>query len=316
MKRRSLLSAAALGVPAAALLGSSPAQASSGFSVVGTEQILNRLMMWHKDDEFTDANLQWSWSPGIGGWFNLSDARFRRIPRVGEVAMAAASGGNVGIVVKKRGVREQGLDDLLWSAAPGGNPHAAEYVHPVGAVVSASSSNGQVAGGYLCVYAPSHPREITTLEQVQTIPFKGAHGVLWDPAGDVLWAIGDKIVRAYEVVGNRRDVRLVDTGRSVALAGLGHDLQPDYTDVGKLFVTDTYGVHHIDKATLTKTTIAVEDSVKAYSRHQSGEDVSVRADLVGEKTWGSPTVRFSRSPWRTREGAEFYKARIYTTAFQ
>ncbi|GIG69779.1 DUF6528 family protein [Phytomonospora endophytica] len=316
MKRRTLLSAAALGVPAAALLGSAPAQAAATFSVVGTEQILNRLMMWNKDTPFTDENLEWSWSPGVGGWFNLSDARFRRIPRIGEVALAAASGGDVGVVEKKHGVREQGLDDLLWSAAPGGNPHAAEYVHPVGAVVTASSSNGQVAGGYLCVYAPSHPRKIETLEQVQVIPFKGAHGVLWDPEGDVLWAIGDKVVRAYEVTGERRDVRLVDTGRAVPLAGLGHDLQPDYTDRGKLFVTDTYGVHHIDKATLTAATVSVEDSVKAYSRHRCGEDVSVRADLVGEKTWGSPTVRFSRSPWQTREGAEFYKARIYTTHYQ
>ena len=342
MKRRTLLSGAALGALAAPL-GLAGAARAATYSVAATEQVQNKVMMWDKDTDLTDANRQWSWSPGTGGWYNLSDIRFRNTASFGEVALVAASGGNVGIVNKTDGVavdgegsaarsvtegtdqigsgrlsvpNEQGLNDLLWTGSPGGNPHAIERIPDIGAIVTASSSDGLLAGGYLCVYGPTAISDPSTLARVQTIAFKGAHGVLWDPLYKYLWAVGDKVLKAYTVTGTYRDTRLNYTGKSVALSGLGHDLQPDYTNTGKLFVTDTYGIHHVDKATLTQQQIITEGSVKAFVRHSSGEDVSVKADNAGARTWGSPTIRLSASPDRTRTGAEFYKARIYTTAFQ
>ncbi|MEV0649203.1 DUF6528 family protein [Phytomonospora sp. NPDC050363] len=313
MKRRTFLGAAALAAPASLIL-SSPAQAAV-YSVATTEQVQNKILVWDKDSAFTDANVQWSWSPGAGGWSNLSDVRFRSTASFGEVCLVAASGGNVGIVDKTT-EQHQELNDLLWTGTPGGNPHAIERIPDIGAIVTASSSDGLLAGGYLCVYGPTAVSNPSTLARVQTIAFKGAHGVLWDPTLKHLWAVGDKMLRAYNVTGTYRNTRLVYAGKQVTLSGLGHDLQPDYTDKGKLFVTDTYGAYRVDTATLTKETVLAEGSLKAWSRHSSGEDISVKADGVGAKTWGSPTVRFSVGADRTRTGAEFYKARIHTTAFE
>ncbi|GIG69780.1 DUF6528 family protein [Phytomonospora endophytica] len=313
MKRRTLLAGAALAAPASLLLGS-PAKAAT-WSIAATEQVSNKVLMWDKDVAFSDANVQWSWTPGAGGWYNLSDVRFRNTASFGEVALVAASGGNVGIVDKTT-EQHQELNDLLWTGSPGGNPHAVERIPDIGAIVTASSSDGLLAGGYLCVYGPTAISNPSTLARVQTIAFKGAHGVLWDPSLGHLWAVGDKVLRAYNVTGTYRNTRLVSAGKSVALSGLGHDLQPDYSSPGHLFVTDTYGAYRVDTATLTKTTVSTEGSLKAWSRHSSGEDVSVRADGTGSRTWGSPTVRFSVGADRTRTGAEFYKARIYTTAFE
>jgi len=43
--------------------------------------------------------------------------------------------------------------------------------------------------------------------------------------------------------------------------------------------------------------------------------VSIRGDGTQPRDWANQTVRFSASPDRTRSGAQFYKARIWTTAF-
>ncbi|MEX0172364.1 hypothetical protein [Streptomyces sp. LMG1-1-1.1] len=78
-------------------------------------------------------NLGWEWAaPDQTVWDRLGDARFRETDRFGWVCMVAA-GGKVGMV-------DFGDDDaLLWSATPGGNPHAVEYLRRHGVVVAASS---------------------------------------------------------------------------------------------------------------------------------------------------------------------------------
>jgi hypothetical protein len=51
-------------------------------------------------------------------------------------------------------------------------------------------------------------------------------------------------------------------------------------------------------------------------KHSSGEVVSIRGDGTQPRVWANKTVRFSQSADRTRAGAQFYKARIWTTAYQ
>ncbi|GAA1984789.1 hypothetical protein GCM10009838_53620 [Catenulispora subtropica] len=61
------------------------------------------------------------------------------------MALVAASGGNVGII-DKAASGTQGTGSLLWSAVPGGNPHAIERIPTIGAIVTTSS------GG--CLHVP------------------------------------------------------------------------------------------------------------------------------------------------------------------
>jgi hypothetical protein len=234
--------------------------------------------------------------------------RIRDTASFGVVGLAAASGGNVGIwdITDEA---DQELNDLLWSATPGGNPHAIERIPNIGVIVTASSA------GYLTVYGPTAISNPSTLAKVQTVTLAGAHGVLWDPVNSWLWAIGDKTLRAYRVTGSYRETRLVYTGKSVTLPGLGHDLQPDYTDPDKLWITDTYGIYRVNKTDLTAAKFSSTPRVKSFVRHTGGEDFWVQGDNAGSRTWGSPTVNFSVSPDRTKSGAEFYKARFYSTAF-
>jgi len=309
MNRRSILRGLALGAaaaPAAALIGGE-AQAAT-YSVAAAEQVANRLYVWPTGKSLSWDNRSWSWSPGTGGWSNLSDVRLRNTAAHGYVVLTAASGGRVGIV-NHTSEKDAELNDLLWYAAPGGNPHAIERIDGNGSIVAASSN------GYLTLYSPTAVSKPSTLAKVASYTLPGAHGVLWDPSMKLLWAIGDKVIRWYAVTGSYRSTRLSLKG-SKTISGLGHDLQPDYKDKTRLLFTASYGTYAINTATKAVTTLSSETRVKALARHSSGEYVSVRADNTGSRTWGSPTLRFSTLADRSRSGAEFYKVRIWTSAFE
>jgi hypothetical protein len=298
--------------PLVSLLGQASARAAASYYVAATEQVQNKVLVFDRDKAWTDANIHWSFSPGGGAWSNLSDVKIRSTEAQGWIALMVASGGKAGIVDVGSEANTE-LNDLKWSATPGGNPHAIERVPGNGSVVVASSD------GYLTVYAPTAVGDLSTLAKVQTVDFAGAHGVLWDPTYQLLWAIGQGKIAHFAVEGTHRNTRLKSYGTPISLGdNLGHDLQPDYSNAQKMLCTATDGVYEINTAggTFTKTKISTETRVKAYVRHASGEVVSVRADNTGPRTWGSPTVRFSASPDQTRTGAEFYKARIWTPTFQ
>ena len=308
MRRRTML-AAGLAIPAAGLAGSAMASAATSYYVAATEQVSNRVTVWSKNVAFTNANLHWSFSAGgSSAWSNLSDIKVRDTSRYGLIALVTASGGRVG-AINVTSKKATSLADLKWSAAPGGNPHAIERIPNNGSVVVASSA------GRLTVYAPSSSA-LGSLAQVQTIAVSGAHGVLWDPTYKLLWVSGQDWIRAYSVSGSWRNTRLKYSKHVSLGSNLGHDLQPDYSDRSALLCTATHGVYRLNTASLALTRISSETRVKAYAKHSSGEAVSIRADNTGARTWGSPTIRFSASPDRTRSGAEFYKVRIWDSDFE
>lgn len=329
MERRTFLrglAASAIAAPAATLLGTEGALAASAaatggqgveaaaanYYVATTEQTKNKVLVFPKNSAFSDANVHWSFSPGGGGWSNLSDVKIRNTEAQGWIALVAASGGKAGIV-DITGEKHTELNDLKWNASPGGNPHAIERVPGNGSVIVASSE------GKLTLYAPSSVANLASLRAVQTVNYAGAHGVLWDPTYELLWVVGQNRVSHYAVMGSGRNTRLKYAAHfSLGSGNLGHDLQPDYTNKNKMLLTATKGVWELltDGGNFRVRKISSETRVKSYVKHSSGEVVSIRGDNVEPKVWANKTVRFSASPDRTRTGAQFYKARIWTTAFQ
>ncbi len=317
MERRTLLrglAAAAVAAPAATVLGQQQAQAAAAanYYVGTTEQTKNKVLVFDKNKAFSDANVHWSFSPGGGAWANLSDVKFRATEAQGWIALMVASGGKAGIV-NIGSEKNTELNDLSWSATPGGNPHAIERVPGNGSVIVASSE------GTLTVYAPSSVANLGSLAKVQTISYAGAHGVLWDPTYELLWVVGKNRVSHYAVTGSKRATRLKYAAHfSLGSGNLGHDLQPDYTNHQKMLITATKGVYELltDGGTFRTRQISTERSVKSYVKHSSGEVVSIKGDGTQPREWANKTVRFSASADRTRSGAQFYKARIWTTAFQ
>ncbi|MEV4753989.1 DUF6528 family protein [Micromonospora sp. NPDC049559] len=330
MRRREILAAlAATAVGGGSVLATaSPASAAEDYYLALTEQVSNRVMVWNRNVSWTDANLHWQFTPGTtaGVWQNLSDIRIRATSAFGTVALVTASGGQAAIIDVKDGQSRATTADILWQATPGGNPHAIERIPDNGSIVVASS------GGTLTLYSPTAISKPSTLAKVQTISFAGAHGVLWDPSHGYLWAIGEGRLVPYTVTGTYRDTRLSARNGSISLGtytnsagetkpNLGHDLQPSLTDSDTLYITHTTGVYSVNATTFALTKISGTTSVKAYVDSPGGERAQVRADNTGARTWGTPTVQFfnadgTAAGTQTRSGAEFYKARIFTTAFE
>lgn len=323
MHRRTVLkttAAAALGVPAAALLGETPGRAAASYDVAVCEQYKNQIQVYPSDSDWGPATLKWSFSPGTTGvWSNLSDVKFRNTAAFGEVALVTASGGKVGIVDVTDEVAQE-LNDVLWSATPGGNPHAIERIPNIGAIVVATTD------GHLHLYGPTAISDPSTLALVQTISFPAVHGVWWDDITGMVWAIGDAYVKAFTVSGTYRSTRLaVNTTISTGSGSHGHSLDACYTNSDLLLATDGTRVLTISKSTHAVTEVSATVGVKSYSQDASGEAFWVRATGVtyhgDTRNWVNPAVQFfdiTGAPSVTRGlsyGAEFYKARLRNMNF-
>ena len=128
---------------------------------------------------------------------------------------------------------------LFYTTNVGNNPHSVELL-PDGTFLVASSTGNEIH-----VYTAATGRT----RPVQRIVCANAHGVLWDPTYQVVWAVGLNKLSAYTVSGGPENPRLTLNGGMVyttSKSGL-HDLSPCYGDPTKLFVTCEAGVLLFDK---------------------------------------------------------------------
>ncbi|WP_431045483.1 hypothetical protein ACQUSR_28615 [Streptomyces sp. P1-3] len=327
MERRSLLRAGIVGVvavPAGAGLSSGTAGAAPPpYRVVVTrvDRGNDRVMEFDRTaPSFTAPHVKWELRPG---WGDVLEARYRRTANDGDVVLVAAgdspSKGRVGIYRKRD-------RKLLWSARVENYPHSIERVRGSGAVIVAGAGTRRRPGeprpnGSLHLYGPKNGH-ISSLEHIKSYRLLEAHGVLWDPLYQLLWAIGRTEIRRYRVVGSFRNLRLEQVGRPITIRGNGHDLQPDYTDKHRLLLSDSRHVYTLDKRTLRVTPLPAplgnRHHVKSIVRHKSGEYVWAGVPDHSDSHFGGPDINFY-PPADHRgcgRGAVTYKARIAITDYQ
>ncbi|MCQ4209641.1 hypothetical protein [Streptomyces longispororuber] len=317
MDRRSLLkgvAAGALAAPAAALLPAGAASAApAAFDVLVGDITSGRIMLFDRNKAFTSANVKWSLDPAGG---HPMEHRFRATDGDGEILLVAAGTTTSGTAsIYRRSDKQK-----LWSANVPNYPHCIERARGTGVVVVAGRSDGgsggTATGGSLHVFRPQN-KYSSSLVPAQTIPFHQAHGLLWDPQLDRMWAIGGSVLTAYRIETTSTSAKLVeDTARRITVTR-GHDVQPDYRDTGRLLICETGGVHAVDKATMKKTQLHDRDLVKSYVQHASGEQMWTGAVADGN-AFGTRYVHFNLGTTRPVEtaGAVVYRARIDTTFYQ
>ncbi len=202
----------------------SAAAAAATYKVAITEQHSGRILLFDRTAQWTDANVRWSFSTGNApGWDHPFEIRFRDTQRYGMIALMTFGrpGEGRAAIVNVTGKAHLTRADVLWSARITSYPHCVERVPGTGTVVVAGSRDR------LHVFGPSSS-DPATLKEVQTLEFTKAHAVLWDDQNGLLWVTGGTVVRSYRVTGTMRAARLVKQGPDIAIAGNGHDLQPDY----------------------------------------------------------------------------------------
>ncbi|MFF8658096.1 DUF6528 family protein [Streptomyces huasconensis] len=330
-RRAVVLGAAGAGIaaalPATAAHGASGSAVPAGTPpVLVTEQASRRLLVldprrrvW--DPAADPSVVRWQFSP-------LGDPRYRdlrpdaswvypceakvRVHRKRTYVLTTASFGFVAVVAHPSGRRYWGTalgpgDDLF-------NPHSAEIL-PDGNVAVAGST-----GALVRLYAASQgPRA----DRYAEARLKGAHGLHWDGARRVLWAIGDDELVAYEVGGTAARptlTRAFAVGLPVGTPGRtpgGHDLFPVAGRPGRLWVTTNAAVFQYD----TGSGVFVQDfagageisrkSVKAVGDDpRTGQVLSTVPERGLEETWWTTTVSVHRPASTYRlVGGGIYKAR-------
>lgn len=197
-----------------------------------------------------------------------------------DVILLAESNGWVGVV-------DYETKEMLFEQQLNRGPHCIELM-PNGDLVVASSGNGDesIAGLYY------FPLSTGTEEKSDFTPFKGAHGVCYDPENECLWALGDDEIRCYAVLNyGKADAKLKWVqGEGDSLVELkdigGHNLAPVYGQPGKYWVTSIKGMYLFDSSTgkLSKTYKDRKDlshaNIKGIAYFADG--TAVQAGYVGE----------------------------------
>lgn len=178
---------------------------------------------------------EWTWTSKEKTFSNVDGAKFRFDPITKTYVIAfCSSGGFTGIVSYPTGELYSYITNV------GGNPHSVEIL-PDGFLVVAAST-----GSYIRIYDTTGFGDISN-KKVEEVYFRGAHGVLWDPDEEVLWALGDLVLTAYTVTEDHQLVERKDLTMQLPASG-GHDLQPVYGDRDKLWVTTNEMVFLVSKS--------------------------------------------------------------------
>lgn len=219
----------------------------------------------------------------------------------------------------------------LWAKNVGAGvyPHGIDVL-PNGNVAIAGRKNG--AGGWVRVYTSSQGPTSGTYANYN---LDWAHGVLWDPALNRLWAIGEvpggptDILVALIVGGTAAAPTLTEdlSMRAILPSSGGHDISAFYYRPDTLLVTDHNGVYTYRKSTKTFTPLpgaSNRTNVKAISNQAIGHIVQARPNntLCTLNTWCTIKAEFydgNTGAWiynRTRTGAAFYKTDVWWWAYQ
>ncbi|QEU93807.1 DUF6528 family protein [Streptomyces kanamyceticus] len=336
-RRAVLLGAAgAAGAGAAAALPAAWASAADGIPqgtppVLLTEQATRRILVldprrrtW--DPAVDPSVVKWQFSP-LGdrryadlrpdvSWVYPSEAKVRRL-RGRTYVLTTASFGFVAVVEHPTGRRYWGTaigpgDDLF-------NPHSAEIL-PDGNVAVACSTGARVR-----LYAASGGPHATRYAEAE---LKGAHGLHWDGARKVLWALGDDELVTYAVGGTaarptltRRSAVGLPVGTPGRTPG-GHDLFPVAGRPGRLWVTTNAAVFQYEKRGGTFVQdfagheVISRKSVKAVGNDpRTGQVLSTVPEGGLGETWWTTTVSVHRpaSAYKLVNGG-IYKARWWLPA--
>lgn len=265
----------------------------------------------------SSSAVKWSWYPNSSngfvsnqpGWGAPSDVKLRdSCVYGGQWMVVADSKGFAGIIPYPAG------NSKKWSQVIPGNLHAIELL-PDGNVAIAASN-----GGFVRVYTAS--QSVTSSTYVQ-YDLPGGHGVLWDPAEEVLWALGDDHLVSLKVLGTPSAPILQEVSKVSLPTRYGHDLSPVYGDNDRLWVTTVSKVYHYVKSTQSWTETYTgsgsvnRHDVKGNGNQPSGQIAQTIPKAGGVQPWTTDTVDFFLPDMtRTRTGGGFYKVRVWNSAYQ
>ena len=265
--------------------------------VIANDQLQERVVIYDLDQYQTGDTLDdleyWS-----AKTTHAAGVKYRTNTVFGDVIIVAGTRSQI--------IKYPSKEEVWGTGNSGNNPHSIEIL-PSGNIVIASSTGGTVRLFRTAALLEGGKSKANTFKDYK---LKGAHGVLWDPEYEVLWAVGDDQLVAYSISGSGADEELVlMSGMGCPVSG-GHDLSADYSDTRYLYLTGS-DVYRFDKETDTLTTSFPQSSklqdksVKGFSNNPNGNFFKVIA--TGGK--GTSWENFYKESWLT-DTILYYERRV------
>lgn len=244
--------------------------------------------------------------------YNIAGTKFREY-KGSEVVLAAFGTTNAEMV-------DYATGKTLWStASTAANPHGVELI-PCGVVAVAASTGAQVR--FFDVSGDG--------TAFVSFDLADAHGVLWDPEKEVLWAIGTNILTAFTVglSGGKITVTERTDLRTTIPTSSAHDLQPYYGDTDRLWITTGSAVYIYSKSenkfltTYEGSGVINRKNIKGIGNFADGSVAYIYPDGAF-KSWTSASVTFivkegdtfTPSTLKSSDG-DFYKLRVWNKNYQ
>ena len=243
----------------------------------------------------------WSWraaeSPGIPAEMH---ALFRTTDDCkpvdeGRRILISSSGGAVALV--DRETRRASFVARLTNA------HSIEML-PGGRIAAAASVSTAGTGNRLVIFDAATGKEIASDD------LRSAHGVVWDDARGVLWALGGDVLRAYRVGPAGGATKLEKTFELALPTEGGHDLVA-IPDSPRLFVSTVRRCFYFDR---DRRQLAPHDqlgdrpNIKSYNVHpRTGRVVYIQAE--GSNWWAEHLHLQQPDATLRLPGEHLYKAR-------
>lgn len=283
-------------------------------------------------DLTAESAIVWRWSTKTRGDLEyahtcrsrLDDVRLRNVPSFGgDIVCMTSSSGMVAVVSYPTG-------ECLFNAnAAGYGPHSIEVL-PNGLVAVACSGNGNENNADIRIYSASYKTD----PYYYSLPLSSAHGVLWDPETELLWALGNTELRAYKVGGTRTEPTLIPVEeKTIGFGSGGHDLSVNFNNNDLMWITYS-GVclYSKSKEEIIRSYDGIRwintGSVKSINTYADGTTVMTVAGSGPAKASHNTNTIWMFSYRKNAEGAweyvykwvefpgrEFYKVRIFDSAY-
>ena len=262
-----------------------------------------------------------------GSLYDVAGVKIRKSDMFGGYVILVAYGAHYAAVISYPDGK------LLYDTAKTGRgPHSVELLPEGWLVVAApGNSSNSYADGCLTFHNADPDEYIGKARLTVTLP--NAHGVLYDPEENCIWAAGSDILRkySYNISGNTVTVK---EELSINLPSAdAHDLAAYYGDTDKLIVTAKSRVYVYSKSenVFTRATadpaLVSASRIKGYGILQDGSVVyskpgAIKADSVSQ-TWLTDCIFYYK---KTDSGlqlyrlvsntSEFYKIRVMRAEYQ
>ncbi|MBQ7779872.1 MAG: hypothetical protein IJ404_05195 [Clostridia bacterium] len=209
------------------------------------------------------TSLVWSNKTTCGA---ISGFKFRNHPTYGEVIIVVG-GVNAEMVSYE-------TKEVLWRTT-----NSSENSHSIELLPNGVIATGGTVGHDIHFY---NLNAVDPTKVILEVPFQDAHGLLWDPKYEVLWAVGTNQLTAFEVTlnadGSVTAVKNEELSYVTPESGL-HDLQPYYGNDDWLIISTSTHVYVYDKVNKTVKEAyegvagATTDHVKGVGRFLNGDQI-------------------------------------------